>query len=125
MPIPLLKDAPAVSPAGNFIAMLQGKTGGVSLHELDRELAEVVKAVRATGKPGTLTYTLKIKRNAKRGMRIVDDVKTKIPQEDIGESFFYTNEHGALLRNNPDGPDLPGLVAVPDEPLTKPISVSA
>ena len=35
--------------AGNFVSMLQFKSGGVSLAELDCELADLIKAVVAQG----------------------------------------------------------------------------
>lgn len=111
------------SPAGNFIAMLQGKTGGTSLYELDDKLAECVRAVRSTGKPAKLTYTVIVKSNGKRGVEIIDDVKIKTADEDKGRSFFFANDQGALLRNNPEGPDLPGLHVIPDE-KPAPVAVS-
>lgn len=99
-----------LGPEGHFVEMLRGKAGGVSIAELDDKLARVVRACVETGRPATLTYTLKVKKNARRGVRILDDVKVKLPEEERGESFFFTAESGRLLRNNPEGPDLPGLV---------------
>lgn len=97
-------------PEGHFIEMLRGKAGGVSITELDEKLARAVRACIETGRPATLTYTLKVKKNARRGVRILDDVKVKLPEEERGESFFFAAETGRLMRNNPEGPDLPGLV---------------
>ena len=78
-----LKNATAEQPAaGNFIALLQGKTGGVSLADLDAELAELVNTVTATGRAGTLTYKIKILPNARKGVRIEDTVDVKKPKEE-------------------------------------------
>ncbi|PAW75145.1 MAG: hypothetical protein B9S38_02345 [Verrucomicrobiia bacterium Tous-C4TDCM] len=105
--------------AGNFIALLQGKTGGVTLPQLDEELAQLVSAVRATGRKGTLTYKVTILPNAKQGVRIEDTVDIKEPKQERGVSFFWVGESGALLRNDPNQMVM-ALKVVPDatqEPL--------
>lgn len=101
--------------AGNFIALLQGKTGGVMLPQLDAELAELVQKVRETGRSGTLTYKLKVLPNAKMGVRIEDQVDVKQPKEVTGVSFFFVGQGGVLLRNDPNQSEL-NLRVVADEP---------
>ena len=102
-----LKNAAADIPAaGNFIALLQGKTGGVSLADLDTELGELVATVQATGRAGTLTYKIKILPNAKKGVRIEDTVDVKRPKEELGISYFWVGQGGALLRNDPNQTEL-------------------
>ena len=110
-----LAAAAAPAPGGNFIALLQGKTGGVTLPQLDTELAELVNTVRATGRPGTLTYKVKILPNAKKGVRIEDTVDVKRPKEEVGVSFFWVGDGGELLRNDPNQTELP-LRIVDDVP---------
>lgn len=100
--------------AGNFIAMLQNKTGGVNLAELDHELAELVRTVMANGGSGTLTYKIKIKRNAKAGISMHDNLEVKEPKPESGVSFFFAADNGALLRNDPNQNQLP-LRLVTDE----------
>lgn len=73
-----LAKQPAV--AGNFIALLQGKTGGVTLAQLDAELAELVTKVQTSGRKGTLTYKITVLPNAKMGVRIEDQVDVKEPK---------------------------------------------
>ncbi|MBS0229474.1 MAG: hypothetical protein JSS23_12390 [Proteobacteria bacterium] len=111
-------------PEGHFIAMLTGKSGGVTLHDLDIKLAAAVRACLETGRPATLTYTVKIKQNARRGVKVLDEAKLKLPEEEKGESFFFANAFGCLMRNNPEGPDLPGLVVVVPEDQATPIKIS-
>lgn len=109
---------------GNFIAMLQGKTGGVTLPKLDSRLAELVEKVQETGKAGTLTYKLKIVPNAKRGVRLLDNVQTKLPEEEEGVSFFWIGQGGALLRNDPNQTELP-LRILPEEGPAAPLKTAA
>lgn len=108
---------PKETPEGHFIALLSAKTSGVTLEELDAKLARVVRAVLETGKSGTLTYTIKVKRNDKRGIKVIDECKIKEPEEERGETFLYATHWGRVMRNNPEGPDLPGLVvSINEEP---------
>ena len=93
--------------SGNFIAMLQYKSGGVSLPELDHELSELVKAVVAQGGTGTLTYKIKIKRNAKAGISMHDTLEVKTPKAEVGVSFFFAGDNGELLKNDPNQTLLP------------------
>lgn len=104
-----LKDNAAAvdtSPAGNFLSLLQNKTGGVSLHDLDRELGDLVETVQQTGRPGVLTYKVKILPNAKKGVRVEDTVDVKKPKEELGISYFWVGSGGALLRNDPNQSEL-------------------
>jgi hypothetical protein len=106
---------PAASPQGNFIALLQGKTGGVTLPQLDAELAELIQTVQTTGRAGTLTYKVKIIPNAKKGVRVEDTVDVKRPKEEVGVSFFFVGPGGSLLRNDPNQTEL-NLRVVTDTP---------
>jgi hypothetical protein len=100
-------------PNGDFTSTLTALRQGETLAALDAELAALTKAVTERKRPGTLTLTLKITPNARRGVRVLDDVVARPPKEDRAETFFYANAEGQLLRNDPDTPDLPGLVVVP------------
>lgn len=92
-----------------FLTMLKNKTGGVTLPALDSELAAVVRQVQDTGKKGTLIYKITVSRNARRGVKIVDDLSVKLPKDEPGESFFYADDNGLLCRNDPNQPELPGI----------------
>lgn len=105
-------DQPA--PAGNFIALLQGVTGGVALHQLDHELAALVQKVQEAGRAGTLTYKVKVLPNAKQGVRVETAVDVKEPKLETGVSFFWVGQGGALLKNDPNQTEL-ALRVLPDE----------
>ena len=78
----------------------------MSLADLDTELGELVATVQATGRAGTLTYKIKILPNAKKGVRIEDTVDVKRPKEELGISYFWVGQGGALLRNDPNQTEL-------------------
>lgn len=105
---------PAPATAGNFIALLQGKTGGVLLPQLDAELATLVQKVRLAGRAGTLTYKIKVIPNAKMGVRIEDTVDVKEPKQETGVSFFWADASGALLKNDPNQTELALRVVADD-----------
>lgn len=106
---------PPAPTEGAFIACLQGLQAGTSIDKFDYELAELVRAVRATKRKGKLTLTLTIRPKAKGGVMVLDNIKASPPKEEDAESFFYTDDAGRLLQNNPEGPNLPGLVILADE----------
>jgi hypothetical protein len=94
--------------------MLQGKTGGVTIPQLDRELAMLVQKVQCAGRAGTLTLKIKVSPNAKRGVRIEDEVSVKEPKMETGVSFFFTDASGTLLRNDPNQSEM-NFTTVADE----------
>ena len=106
---------------GGFIAMLQQKAGGVALADLDQALAEVVQRVLGTHRKGSLTLKVIVKPNAKRGVKVIDELKVELPKEETSESFFFAGDHGELLKNDPAQRELE-LRSVPDE-AEKPIKV--
>jgi hypothetical protein len=102
------------APAGNFVAMLQGKVTGETLASLDAKLSALVERVQETGRPGSLTYKLKVTPNARKGVKLVDRAEVKLPEENEGVSFFWVGQGGALLKNDPNQTELP-LRIVDDE----------
>ena len=60
----------------------------------------------ATGRAGTLTYKIKILPNARKGVRVEDTVDVKKPKEELGISYFWVGQGGALLRNDPNQTEL-------------------
>jgi hypothetical protein len=105
------KPAPS---GGGFIAMLQQKAGGVALADLDQALADVVARCILSHKKGSLTLKITIKPNAKRGVKVTDELKVDLPKEETSESFFFAGEHGELLKNDPAQRELE-LRTVPDD----------
>lgn len=89
------------------LATLCELRNGRTMSELDESIAEVVDAVRRTGKPGQVRVTLSIKPFSKgkseeevQVVAIEDSIQTKLPQLDRGTTMFFSSEAG-LQRNNP------------------------
>lgn len=73
--------------------------------ELTEALADVVRAVRETGKAGTLTLRLKVsKLNARdeNAVKLTPEVSTKRPKLAPYESVMFSTYDGDLLRNDPN-----------------------
>lgn len=68
-----------------------------------RKMADLVRAVDETGKTGTLTITFKVKPEKGGGSQktIACDIKAKMPESDLPEAVFFSDEDGALHRADP------------------------
>jgi hypothetical protein len=76
--------------------------GGVCLDEASEALADLVRCVDATGKPGKLTIELTLKKATRGGALVaVDKVTVKKPAEQPMETLFFANAEGNLLTENP------------------------
>jgi len=83
---------------------------GATVAELNEKLAEVVAAVRATTKPGSISITLRIMPGAKGNADMVfiePDVKAKCPTEPKGTTLFFTTDDNRLTRYNERQRELP------------------
>ena len=91
-----------------FATILLNLSNGDSHRELTENLRELVQAVQDTGKPGTLTYTIKIKPNDlnANAVAVMDEIKLKKPEYDREKSLFFTDNHGNLTKNPPSQPSL-------------------
>lgn len=67
------------------------------------DLAEVIRAVDATGKAGELTITIKVKPEKGGGSQktLAIGIKSKVPKADIPEAVFFSDEDGNLHRSDP------------------------
>lgn len=77
--------------------------------ELTDIMGVVVKAVRDTGKQGTVTLQLKVSMLNKRDedtVKITPTVKSSIPELDRAETIMWSTADGDLLRNDPDQQDV-------------------
>lgn len=90
---------------------------GLALDELDAQLAELVREVRATGKGGELVLKLKFRPPKKAGgtmyVSIEDTIRASIPDADRGDTVLFPLADGSLVAQNPDQLDLT-LRPVPD-----------
>ena len=73
--------------------------------ELTEELADVVKAVRETGKKGSITLKLDISmfdRANEDAIRISPTVSKKQPEHARQDTVMFSTADGDMLRNDPD-----------------------
>jgi hypothetical protein len=88
-----------------FAVFLQDLRDGRAHSELSAGLADLLAAVKDTGKGGTLTFSLKVKPGA-RGkdvdkVIITDNVKVDLPKPERGEDFFWVTDSNELSRKHP------------------------
>lgn len=91
---------------GAFANLLAGMKRGAVLGDLDDTLKEVVTAINATGKPGSITLKLKIVPEGKADSEspiyaITEDISVKKPRKSRGVAKFFGDEEGNLMRNDP------------------------
>lgn len=98
-----------------FADFLREQSGGRTHEELTDALAEVVAAVRDTGKKGTLTLTINVTplKNGGGALTVTDTVKKGVPVHDRRASIFYATDSGSLTRDDPQQPTFEGLQEVP------------
>ena len=88
-----------------FAIFLQDLRDGRAHAELTASLAELLAAVKETGKVGEITLKIKVK-PAGRGtdidkVNITDAIVTKVPKPDRGEDFYWLTDDNNLSRNHP------------------------
>lgn len=87
-----------------FLETLRELRKGQTLEDLTNALAEMVGAVQTTGKGGEITLRLRI-RPPRPGsvsyITIEDQVVTKIPRADRGDTVFFPLADGSLSRQDP------------------------
>ena len=87
-----------------FLNTLAEVRAGVAVAELDESLADVVHAVRRTGKSGELTLKITVKPASKGDVStlFVDaDVKAKLPRLDNASTVFFADSDNSLTRTDP------------------------
>jgi len=87
----------ADTPFSVFVAEL---SGGRTNEALTEKLAELAERVRATGRRGSLTFTIAMKPNGDNAVTIVDEIKTKLPEFARPTTAFFVTD-GALSRKDP------------------------
>jgi hypothetical protein len=93
-----------------FQKTLLDVNNGAAVVELSEKLAAVVAAVRATGKAGSVTLTLKVARASKNTPDVFllsADVKARVPEPERGSTIFYATDENMLVRNDPKQQMLP------------------
>ena len=73
--------------------------------ELTEELAQLVKAVRETGRAGEITLKIKVQMHSAKDedtVVITPSVNNKLPKHDMAKAIMYSTYDGDLLRNDPN-----------------------
>jgi hypothetical protein len=92
------------APQQEFAAALVQTDKGRLHEKASEELTELLKAIRETNKPGSITITLKFTPDkGSDGERVVvaGSVTTKKPAFDPRTSIFFLDEDGGLHRSDP------------------------
>lgn len=89
--------------AQNLTEILSQIRGGAALEEAGRDLQELVQAVRDTGKPGKLTFSITVEpdKTDETVVTLQPDVTLKIPKRAKAKGMFYMDSHGRLTREDP------------------------
>lgn len=95
-----------------FAAVLGALRYGELSDELDAELSKLTHECATTGRPGSLTLTIKLKPGKGRHFAITDEVKVKLPKADRGETLMFPTPEGFLSRNDPKQLAIEGLTVV-------------
>lgn len=80
---------------------------GALSDEADTQLAELLAACEATGKPGAITLTIAFKPGKGGQVEIADEIKLKMPKRDRQTSILFLGEDGGLQRDDPRQRSLP------------------
>jgi len=76
--------------------------GGVFLDEASEALASLVQSVNETGKPGSITLKLDLKRVSRSGaIAIRDSIILKGPKEEPMETMLFSTVEGNLVAEDP------------------------
>jgi hypothetical protein len=77
--------------------------GGYALNEAGKKLAECVSAVKATGKPGEISFSIKVApdKNDDRIVTMKPSIKVKIPEKGFSEGIFFVGPDGKLTKEDP------------------------
>lgn len=81
---------------------------GMVAEAAGEELATVVRAVTATGKPGSLTIKLTVKPQKGDSEQVVisSKISASAPAADMPEAIFFADVDGDLHRNDPRQPEM-------------------
>lgn len=81
------------------LALLQG---GTFIDICTEQMAELVKGVDETGKSGSLTITLALKKAAGGALEIASKVTAKVPEPKPDSDLLYPTNEGNLVVDNPN-----------------------
>lgn len=110
-----MESAPVIRP---FADVLRDINKGRVADDTACALAELIQAVQAHGKPGTLTLTIKVEpfKGSDTQITMAAHATAKLPKATPPAAVFFTDRHGNATRDDPDQQPLFGRpeVAQPD-----------
>lgn len=74
---------------------------GVMLDDASEKLAELVKLVDETGKPGSITLKINLRRATAGALAVTHEVTVKKPPEPKVETLLFPTVEGNLLTHDP------------------------
>lgn len=90
--------------------------GGLPHADATQKLQDLVKQCEYTGRPGTITVTLKVEPRGTQNkeMHVSAKISTKLPADpNVEEKSVFFAVHGDLLREDPSSQPRLGLSGVP------------
>jgi hypothetical protein len=103
-----IQDDPTPPPSNAFVRVLQTHAKGEMCNELAEAQRQCIEAVTLTGKPATMTITVKVMPAAKGAYAIeFAPTKVKLPVLERSRSLWYGDEEHNLHREDPRQKELP------------------
>lgn len=94
--------------------------GGTFLNDAGDKLAEIVKAVDISGKPGKLTLTITVRKAMSTALALKGKIAASLPPESPIEALMFPTPEGNLLLEDPRQGKLPlAPVGATELPLAK------
>lgn len=84
-----------------FLEFLQTFRRGELVAAADRQMEELLAAVRATGGSGEMTIKLPVKVNKAGQLEITPAVAVKVPRAPLGTGIYFVSEDDRLTRRDP------------------------
>ena len=100
----------------SFLDTLRRINAGNTLEEAAEALAKLVQTVDSTGKPGSLTLTIALRKPTAGSIAAKGKVQTKLPATPEPECLMFPTVDGQLLTEDPNQRKLPLGVTSIEEP---------
>ena len=93
--------------ARQFADVVRELSSGTTYEDITANLSEIVDAVVLHRKTGELTVKLTVRPNGENSVRMIADIKAKVPQAPRAETIFFAAAGGLLTREDPRQTKLP------------------
>jgi len=100
----------------DFTTVIEELAHGDVNRQASEQLAEVVRAVEATGKKGRIVVVLEVTREGAHCV-LSAAIKTTKPQVGNPSTMFFFGKDGAILRDDPRQLDLKSIYRPNDAPI--------